>query len=366
MAIISEIGSSQTALCGYIYVEDFSTYGTVSPDTRSDFGVALYVSVDPGSGTFTDNPNYANLSNPGAVGIPSSWEIDIPNSATQDYEINAYWAPLWISGSYNENDIIFYDAIFYQKSSIGTGTEEPGTGTEWVVLTEDDSAAFEIAIGLAVPIVVKNTVYEAVIACPSYKVIFKACPHVHRIIDNSETANSKRFKVTYYDGTSVIATTAIVGSYSDITLPEDHIYILTIEEEVITGTWLEVAVLPIYEFCSLKTCTMYLVNTLLCNNADPCCENCSTEAIEKQKRQRLQLNQLTFLYGTLLAYIHEESIEYLGIIAMDADRLTYMESIDNLFDKIKAILERCELCAGAWQTITSANVSSGSYKPCNC
>lgn len=361
MAIINEIASNQTARCGYLYIEDSSEYGQASPDLREDYGIAIFVNVDPGSGIFTNDQTLSDLSNAGANNIPGTWDIDIPNTLTQNYEIIAFWCPLWISNSYSENEIVFYDSLFYRKTAVGDGTEIPGVGTQWEELDIDNYDEFDNATNL-----LSDSIYESVIGCPPYKVILKECDHVHRIIDNSESSNSKRFYVTKYDGTSVIEETLFTAEYMDINLPQDHIYILTIEEEISQDTWVEVSKLPIYEYCSLKKCVTYLMNSILCNDWDPCCENCDSDAIKKKERQRLELNKIVFLYGSLLSYINEESIQYLGIYEMGVDRLTYMESIDNLFDKISSILQRCELCSGAWQTTTTNTTNSGSYKPCNC
>lgn len=364
MAFIKSLNSSQTALCGSIYVEDQSVYGIASPDTREDWGIALFVGIDAGSGSFANDPTLSNLINPGAIGIPATWDIDIPNSKTQAYKVSAFWCPLWISGAYAENQVVYYDGFFYVKNTTGTGTELPSIGGEWILLTEDDFDIFEAALLLNIT---NDVVYESVIGCPKFKVVFKECDHVQRVVDNSENNNNKRFSVTRYDGTPVLEEVKFEGAkYIDFTLPEDHVYIITIEEEVGFELWEEVAKLPIYEYCSLKKCSTYLMNSLMCNEFDPCCENCDNEAIAKKTKQRLQLNQLFFLSASLMSYIHEESIEYLGLIDMSADRLTYMERIDNLFDKIKMILERCDLCAGAWQVLATPSTNQGSYKPCNC
>lgn len=366
MATVKDLTSSQTALCGSIYVEDTTVYGSVAQDMRSNFGIALFVGIDAGSGTFENDPLLSNLSNPGADGIAASWDIDIPNSKTQAYQITAFWAMVWESKVYSIGDIVFYDGYFYTKSAIGTGTEVPGVYTEWLLLTEDDFSLFEYANDVVIENVSSNVVYESVVGCPSYRVVFKECDHKHRVIDNSENQNAKQFSVTRYDGTVVEEAIVMVDNYVEVHLPEDGIYILIIDEETSPGYFETVAKLPIYEYCSFKQCALYLMNSVLCNNDDPCCSDCDEDSVKKHLRQRQTLNQLFFLYGNLLSYIHEESIQYLGIIEMGADRLTYMERIDNLFDKIKLILQRCELCSGAWQETSQRVTNNTNYKPCNC
>ena len=111
---------------------------------------------------------------------------------------------------------------------------------------------------------------------------------------------------------------------------------------------------------------MGLVNSVLCHEFDPCCDNCDIKEIEKAKRQRLSINQIISLQGTLLALIHTEQIDYLGVMDMQSDRFSKVSEISALLDKIKAILERCGLCQGAWQSLAPTNNTSKGYKPCNC
>lgn len=364
--ITQSINSSQTAFCGSLYIEDSTLYGSSSPDLREDYGIAIFVNESTGTGTFVNNPAYSNFTNPGSTSSFGTWEIDIPNTLKMEYQIVAYWCPLWISGSYNEGDIVFYNGDFYAKSSIGLGTEEPGTGTEWTLLTVSDYDIFNDASFMTTPIVLKSNVFEEVLGCPAYQVLFKDCDGNHRLVDNSENVNSKRFYVSRLDETVVIEATVMTAEYMDFSLAEDQVYVLTVEEETSPSVWEEVAKIPVYEYCHLKTCATALMQNLLSKEFDPCCENCDEAVKSSMQKQQFMLNQFLFLYGTVLAYIHEEKIEYLGLLEIDGSRDIYLQNIENLFYKIKKILERCDLCVGAWQTSSTYSTAASNYKPCNC
>lgn len=353
--------------CKEIIVQDATNF---SPATREDYGLALFVNVDPGNGAYTNDPTLSDLTNEGTTEVPDEWTLSIPNT-TQNYEIVVFYATLWVSGTYTQGDIVFFEVDgytgFWLKTANGTGTTEPdGITNEWSEVTGADYATFLASIAYTVE---SEIAYQEIVACPPYLVRLKECDGTHCIIVNTDSVNNKRYSVAYYDGTEAIAVTDMVVEDNLVcfTLPEDHIYILKIEEETSTDVWEVISYLPIYEYCKLKACATYLVDSVLCNEFDPCCDNCSQEIIDKQTRQRRSLNQILALYGSLLAYINEESIDYIGISTLEDDRLTYLERINNIFIKIKAILERCELCQGAWQTLTTTTTnSSGSYKPCNC
>lgn len=375
MAIVQEINSNLTALCGNIYIEDLTTYGTVTPDTREDFGIALFFGIDnSGSGVYdyTDT-SLNNLSNPGDNSTMGTWMIPIQN-VTQNYEIKSYWAPIWESGGgYSAADIVYY----YESDLVsnfwinvdGAGATAPASASPgvWLPLDETNYAEFATAL-LTGNLTYEYDEYISVIKCPDYKVILKECDGVHRLIDNTNNGYDKRYTVTDYNGNTEIDTTNWdlgTVNYVDITVSEDKVYIITIENEI-AGVWEEVAQIPLYEYCKTKTCFTYAVDKILCNEWDPCCDNCDDEAILKKERQRLMINQLIALYGTLYAYIHEDSVEYLDIMNIDQDRSTFLGRISSLMEKIVSILERCELCQGAWDTVYNKTVSGSSYKPCNC
>lgn len=362
--ITQRITTSQTAICGSIFVADTSTYGA-SPDLRSEYGIAIFMNTRTGTGLFVNNPSYTDLSNPGNDTDRGEWTIDIPNTVTQDYQVVAFWCPIWVSGAYNEGDIVFYDTNFYYKNSTGTGTEIPDVGNEWDLLDENDYALFVAAALLASPIVLQQDSFEAVIGCPPYMTVLKECNGVHRLIDNSDSSNAKRFYITTYDNTIILPTTSLNAPFLDFQLPKDNVYILTVEEEI-NAVWQPVMKIAVYEYCKIKECAVALIQNLLSKSFDPCCENCDEEIQASMKKQQFILNQFLFLYGTLLSYINEEKIEFLGLNDISAQRAQYLQKIEDLFFKIEKILERCDLCIGAWQTTRQYSTASSNYKPCNC
>jgi hypothetical protein len=380
MALATSLTSNQTTTEGFITVIDGSTYS--SPTIREDYGIALIVKTDPGSGTYTEDTSLNDITNPGITGTAGTWDIAFPNSRV-NYEIIAYWCPVWIAGTYTLNTVVFLVDTFYY-CNVASSTEEPGTGTEWTVIgTGAIATIFATDTTLS-----SETIYESVFPHVDYETVLIECDDSFKLIDHTTTGYYKRYLITGYDiaigddiDTMVTNDSTLVpvyynglttGTIADITIPSDGVFIITIEEnatssDFTTGTNSVVAQFPLYSYCKLKTCYNYLVQSVMCNNWDPCCDNCDEEAKQKKIRQRQSLNQIVALYPLLLAYINEEFISYLGFIEYDQTRYDYAEQIDMLMDKINDILERCELCQGAWQTTTTSTTNtSGSFKPCNC
>lgn len=348
-----------------IIVNDNTDY---TGDSRLNYGIALFVNVDPGSGTFTNDPTLSDMTNPGDDSIPGEWTITVPRE-TKVYEICLFYCQLWISGTWAQDDIVYYNGDFWKKNAVGTGTDTPsGISTEWDVMAGTNYAEFLATLSLGTPTVQESIQYVPVEACKEFILVKKACNGQHCIMLNvDDTTSDLRYTITTYTGESEIAATEFEpdADTACFTLTDDNVYIISIERY--NGSeWEEVFTEPIYEYCKLKTCATYLFDSVLCNEFDPCCDNCDEDTVNKQSRQRLMLNQLIALYGTLMAYINEESIDYLNIVTVDEDRLTYIERIGQYMDKVKAILERCELCSGAWQSTTDTTTNNGSYKPCNC
>ncbi len=366
MALIQEIQSNQTTTENIISVVDLSVYST--PTVRGDYGIALIVKIDAGNGTYEEDVTSNDLSNPGTDDTNGEWEIGITNTR-KNYEIIAYWCPLWKTGiTYTTNQIVYYENNFYVAGQ--STTEEPGTGTEWILIDENDelSLLFAEADNLE-----SSTVYESVFPHADYEVVLLECNGNRRLYDYSENGYLKRYTViNYREDEVVIEATEFSTEYVDFTLSADGVYRITIEQNSLNNFELEeytttVADIPIYEYCHLKECYTYLVKSVLCNDYDPCCDNCDADVIAKKNRQRQVLNQMIALYPLLLASINEEYVTYFGIFDIDETRDTMAEQIDLIFEKIEDILERCELCQGAWQVLTTNTTNtSGSYKPCNC
>lgn len=144
------------------------------------------------------------------------------------------------------------------------------------------------------------------------------------------------------DGTyEQVYTTDITNTeFVDIVLPHDGIYTVTVSNAV-TGT---VRVYTIYELCALIACWKSLVLNVLCNEDDPCCEDCDPNRKEKLRQDRAELNKLLALYVTLFAFVQKDKINYQGIFAVDDDRELQMEYISGIMDQINHITARCSEC----------------------
>lgn len=136
-------------------------------------------------------------------------------------------------------------------------------------------------------------------------------------------------------------TTDITNSeYVDIVFPHDGIYTVEVANEV-TGT---VKTYIVYELCALMECYRALVLKVLCNEDDPCCENCDPNKKEKLKQDRAELNKLVALYITLFAFVQKDKINYQGIFTVNDERQLQLEYISGIMDQINIITARCGEC----------------------
>jgi len=67
---------SQTNPCGSFYVQDETVYA-ISPDTREEYGIALFVNRETGVDTYENLPTLTDLTNPGDDDITGTWTIPI-------------------------------------------------------------------------------------------------------------------------------------------------------------------------------------------------------------------------------------------------------------------------------------------------
>ena len=180
MAISFLITNDIDTNCGYITVDDRTTYGASSPDRRQDFGLALFWSED----NFATSDG--DLTSPGSATNPAQWTISATNRTL--YYIRCFAIPSWSAGSYLDNTVIYYtsNGNFYQNQSGGATVEEPTVGTDWVLLTTADYAQFRDYYTLAYP--GGKDAYldydEAYLSCPIY-VIKKTSSYNHILYDES-------------------------------------------------------------------------------------------------------------------------------------------------------------------------------------
>lgn len=345
-------------LCRTITLLDNTDYGV---NTREDYGIAVFFSKKDYDGNYIFDSSLSDLSSPGATDSLGEWEIEVANE-TAEFLIHMFWAPEVSTVSvFYDGIVVFYDGYFYINVS---GGSSPGTipGPDWRLLTDADLVDFESDM----PAVIREQDTVFTTECPLYLVKFASCDGNYVLIDNSDNENTKRYIIKDTVGAIVVDYTEFTfGGQTTLPTLEDNVYVITIEEEI-DGAFEEIIEIPIYEYCKMKNCVTYLINSILCNEWDPCCDNCDPEVKAKMEKQRYTLNQLIALYGTFLSYIHTEHVQYLGVVEMDADRMLLATSIQQLMDKIEDILQRCELCQGAWQTSTATTNNNSSYKPCNC
>ena len=188
-------------------------------------------------------------------------------------------------------------------------------------------------------------------ACQQYTIVKTAC-HEYLITDsNSATGKIDTIIVANFSGSYNQTYTLDLsqGNTLAITLPSDDVYTVTITDNLTSNVFTDV----IYDFCDLITCYRKLILDLFCNEKDPCCKECNQKQLAELQFKRDELNKLNALAGTLFAYIHRDKITHMGIFTIDECRVTDIQMIMDISDKIKEILERCGECGKTTTTTTT-------------
>jgi len=124
-----------------------------------------------------------------------------------------------------------------------------------------------------------------------------------------------------------------------VLIPEDGVYLLTITNQ---ADALDTYSFPIYEFCQLEYCFRNLVLKLWCTDAlTPCCDDCDENATKQALAIRAYLNKIIALMGSLLAYVYNDRLTFLGINCVDSCRQLDMTKISGLVTKINETTAEC-------------------------
>ena len=356
--------------CTSVVVTDNTDWSASTLD-RDEVGIALFSSQDGLNWT-------GDLTNPGSNTVPAVWYVDAQNQ--NSLYITSFFVPVWSAGTYVAGSIVLHLGTFYFNGTGASTTGIPGTSTDWDVLTVNDYGTFYNSVfNMGLDYWMYNT--QIALDCDLTQ-IWKLSCYNYRIVPNMEDITivqggvtyNRNWEVTLYDYTGQTALGCWVidrnagDTYVDITTPElDGVYIVTIRYQAgaIDGNTcnnveddLQIAYsYPIYEICSLNKCYMSLVQSILCNEMDPCCETCDEDVIRAMELQRLEINKMVMLYFTLLAYLNLERVNYLGVDTfydfngnpVNMDRYNLVMQIKDIITKIGEVVGRCGDCNGTQQ-----------------
>jgi hypothetical protein len=277
--------------------------------------------------------------------ITQEWTVQGSNGDT--YEFVCIACMLWDPtnpGVVNSNVIIRddQDLNYYQNTSGGTipfsVTRPHSDLSNWTLVGPNDYAAFIAQENV-------SNIATVNIECSMFTVTQTDRCYLWTVNDLTSDDVIKTVNVYTYGSNTILSTyTLSPGGSVDIVLPSDNVYIV----EVIVGD--DHYYYLAYEICSIKTCYNALVNDILCNEWDPCCEEGCSEAEKKILQiKRDTLNQMVALVTSLIAAIWVEHTQFMGILTeytgtADATRDTYIQRVVDLIAKINIIVGRCGIC----------------------
>lgn len=349
---------------------------------REYCGIALWYSYN--------GAIYNDFSNMGTNSTPGEWIIPITGNGI--YNISMFVVPIWTTGSWATNEIVFNNGNFY----IATAPHLPGgiapsiDPTGWRLLDNTDYFTFynnwdgpsadrfyafiqrqvNVTCFNTEPVTSPSNIYQ--IACHSFRVDYSSLP----------TTLNIAISVWNLDMTERISCLIIpagsTDTYADVTTPTDGVYIIEYGYQLDqTSTNCDInyeemfVQYPVYDFCNALVCYNALVQILLCNELDPCCRNCDPDFIEKRKIYREELNKMMALMFQLYALLNIEQLDFVGYNIIyqqisqnvyepfSIDRNLILDRIQDVIEKLSEITGRCGDCDGPRENLSN--------KPCtNC
>jgi hypothetical protein len=113
---------------------DLTTYTSPARDT-----LALYAYLSKRDVASVDTPITISNANPTAV---TYWEFDLAASDGW-YVAIVFGFPIWQAGTYALNKCVYNDGVYYRANQ--STIEEPGTGSQWDVITDILSEVLNLA-----------------------------------------------------------------------------------------------------------------------------------------------------------------------------------------------------------------------------
>lgn len=332
MAIDLRIKTDTSDECDYIHVEDITTHAPA----RSSFGIALYCQSGTIGGSLSVDSALSDLSSSGDDNYAGEWYVSTANR--MEYEIEMFCVELWVAGTYNPDVVVYYGGNFYVNDAVGTTTDVPGTGSDWLLLDGTETGGYDhfAAAVVAEPTTIVKDSDFTTISCARYELLKTDC-HKYTLSDTlSSAVTATAIYIHDYLG-ALINTLEVPAAGGDVSfeLDEDGVYVLTVGDETHV----------IYEWCDLRECVTKMVDYILCTADDPCTETCDAFTKTKIRSYRDELNLLLGLYYPMFGMIYTDKMKYVGVLSeIDDDRQLYIEKVGDMIAKMKVITERCGIC----------------------
>ena len=366
-----------------IVVKDETSYGLSAYERRSDFALALFYSKDG----FVTESSYLYYS------TDTAFEYSIPAFEDEVYQVAVFVMPIYDDGiageSWPVDVLVYHDSAIWQciaaTSYNDNDTTIPGSETSaaqhWAEKTTfaQVTAAFNKSIlGKDESIEVNSQLLYTyanggygrtdvywhsyideinVTVAPSSEA---NVPETNvtidgdtvTICDSTTVAETKTATILDLDGNAVGTATVPYSKCGDITVDTDGVYVIIMES---TNYY---SYTPLYRFTDFMNCYNNMVATILCNESDPCCTNCTEESKEEKRIKRYELNSMMALYNSLISKVQLERATYMGTIEPSTERYAALTEIQSILDKLQEVTSRCGDCNGALPDVTTTTPCS--------
>jgi hypothetical protein len=312
----------------------------IAPKTRDDYGIAIFTKP-----SFPAGSDYScDLSN------SYTWTLPQPPPGSVTLSLIGFWVENWVTGNnFSQGCITFYQGNFYiALHNLTPSVYNPGVDSgNWSPIDCSDPntsfSQFMVALGICSNIDSSDTQRISVECIPI--TLTKTDCQTYELCNNGLDNITYGLEDYRNPGTYLIpsdqTTFPIVlpGECASIPLTEDGVYVLRVDVGEVQKCFV------LYEYCTIKNCLTSLIDSILCNEWDPCCSTCDKETLEIMKRKRETLNMMIALMGELLSYINMEYAYSLGMFDIDDAREQYISRVAELIAKLKVIVLRCGECS---------------------
>jgi len=343
--------------CGFIFIQDVTTYPVFTDKTRDDLGFALFWSVDD----FSNILGYD-------IGNGTDWYLD--SNDYNSFQIQLFVVNIWDSlETYDASTyrcIVWHEDGFYMQKTNGAVTTEPGTvagETNWALLgigetdpvnggtIDDDETLYSLFYeslytqaqeqGISLIYVKTN--------CPLFSLQKNDC-HEWTVFDRSGSSITvSEVKLLKYDGTLLddeleFSDDELSINLGDYEGGDDGVYLLEIWGQELGDTTDELkATLIIYDLCDSEECYKQLFRFVICKCNDPCNDTDCNEQYDIEER-RYDMNMIWGLYNSIAGYVFTDKWKYMGVLTITEDRMTFITQVGRMIDKLKVVSSRCGMC----------------------
>lgn len=381
--------------CDSITVHEQILWDNINPPThRDEIGLALFYR------NISSGISGCDLSNPGNNTTNAEWVIPIESAG--QYEIFMFAVHRWIDmGSVWPLYSIVYHNGFFWICMDPNIDREPGTNINiWRKATCDDFIMFNnYCMGASHNIkFLLNEFFSSIynsecvsarvlnVGCNRYQVQDIAAPEIQEqpnfmlptlvkvwnlamteeIIDCiyiDRMAGETLANVQLPDDDGVYVIEVGYGSYTNVIWDENtppNMISYTIVRDCAFNADLPTNQYVAYGICNIESCWKKLYDKMMCKPVDVCCDSCDPEVKEEMENFRYTLNMMNALWFNLMAYIELEQGIYMHLynlytingVVSDPVRMSFLQHIADIIEKIAEITERCGDCNGAFSNET--------------